>query len=79
MSKARKMGYITNEEYAKTVSPSFLHEEEKIPPGYEQINDNLFARKDNRFLVFNKNAIEDWPPKPSTKINDIKSYSMTGV
>ena len=22
---------------------------------------------------------EDWPPKPSTKINDIKSYSMTGV
>lgn len=46
----------------------------KIPRGYEQINDDLYARKDNRFMVFNGVGLEnDWPPKPISKINSLSS------
>ena len=40
-----------------------LEEVNNIPPGFEQINDDLFARKDNRFMVFNRVGIDEWPPR----------------
>jgi hypothetical protein len=49
--------------------------------GFEQINDNLFARKENRFLVFNDAGLSEWPPESETKlgsiINDINLVRST--
>ncbi len=69
MTKAKMMG-LKKSFNAK--SPALFPNEElkKIPRGYEQINDDLFARKDNRFMVFNGAGLEtSWPPKPSSKIS----------
>ena len=40
-----------------------------IPSGFEQINEDLFARKDNKFMVFNGAGVDSWtsPPQPVTK------------
>ena len=47
-----------------------LEVKKKFPNGYEQINDDLFARKDNRFMVFNGVGVENkWPPKPKSKMS----------
>jgi len=54
-----------------TSSPSLFSEmkQSHIPEGFEQINEDLYARKDNRFLVFNSPCLGVWPPNPVTKIN----------
>jgi len=40
-----------------------------IPSGFEQINEDLYARKDNKFMVFNGAGVDSWstPPQPVTK------------
>ena len=45
------------------------HSQRPIPAGFEQINEDLFARKDNKFMVFNGSAVDSWksPPQPVTK------------
>ncbi len=55
-------------------SPSSLIEfrsQQPIPNGFEQINEGLFARKDNKFMVFNWAGVDSWtsPPQPVTKKN----------
>lgn len=52
----------------------FTHDEvSNIPSGFEQINEDLFARKDNRFMVFNRVGINDvWPPTSKTKVGGIE-------
>jgi hypothetical protein len=46
-----------------------FHTPRPIPTGFEQINEDLFARKDNKFMVFNGAAVDSWksPPQPETK------------
>ncbi|KAI2489210.1 hypothetical protein MHU86_25387 [Fragilaria crotonensis] len=40
-----------------------------VPAGFEQINDDLFARKDNKFMVFNGAGVDNWHgTEPVTKI-----------
>jgi hypothetical protein len=41
----------------------------EVPPGFEQINEDLYARKDNKFMVFNGAGVQSWknPPQPVTK------------
>jgi hypothetical protein len=61
-------------------TPLFLDSQVSTPSGFEQINEDLFARKDNRFLVFNGAGVEsaDWPPKSHTRIlqtDDIRILS----
>ena len=45
-----------------------LHTQRPIS-GFEQINEDLFARKDNKFMVFNSAGVDSWssPPQPVTK------------
>ena len=55
-------------------SPSSLMEfrtQRPTPNGFEQINEDLFARKDNKFMVFNWAGVDSWksPPQPVTKKN----------
>jgi len=46
-----------------------FHTQRPIPAGFEQINEDLFARKDNKFMVFNGAGVDSWksPPQPVTK------------
>jgi hypothetical protein len=40
----------------------------EVPAGFEQINDDLFARKDNKFMVFNGAGVDAWHgTEPITK------------
>jgi hypothetical protein len=41
----------------------------QVPPGFEQINEDLYARKDNKFMVFNGAGVMSWqnPPEALTK------------
>jgi hypothetical protein len=59
----RKKSYISQIEF-HTQRP--IH---PIPSGFEQINEDLFARKDNKFMVFNGAGVDSWksPPQPMTK------------
>ncbi len=71
MQKASLMGTASKLDHTSQSSFFFpLEDKKKIPNGYEQINDDLFARKDNRFMVFNGVGVEtNWPPKPKSKIS----------
>ena len=74
MQKAEILGIeIQQSSSSNKDPPALFHHDEvrKIIPGFEQINENLFARKYNRFMVFNRIDIESWPPKSKTKIGGI--------
>eukprot|EP00957_Ditylum_brightwellii_P113701 8669251-Ditylum_brightwellii.AAC.1 len=46
-----------------------------VPPGFEQINEDLYARRDNKFMVFNGTGVDFWNgaiPCPITKIHSIE-------
>ena len=43
--------------------------ERKVPPGFEQVNDSMFARKENKFMVFNGAGVDSWRgTAPVTKV-----------
>jgi hypothetical protein len=71
--KARMIGIdIGTDLRSNNTSNSFRrHGNNEILHGFEQINDNLFARKDNRFLVFNDAGLSDWPPESKTRLGGI--------
>merc|ERR1719491_2780966 len=75
MARAKKMGFPVSKRGNTTNKSAslFLHREDRdIPTGFEQINDDLYARKDNRFIVFNGAGITQWPPKSLTKVHAIE-------
>lgn len=44
----------------------------EVPPGFEMINEDFFARKDNKFMVFNGPGVDSWRgTDPETKIAGI--------
>mmetsp|Transcript_41443 Transcript_41443/g.125485 ORF Transcript_41443/g.125485 Transcript_41443/m.125485 type:complete len:651 (-) Transcript_41443:39-1991(-) len=53
----------------------FSYESRKgIPTGFEQINEDLYARKENRFMVMNGSSLDNWQskPKPKTKVHRLE-------
>lgn len=72
--KARMIGIDIGSGFtSKGTSPTLFrrHGQHGIMNGFEQINDNLFARKDNRFMVFNDAGLSDWPPYSQTRLGSI--------
>jgi len=60
----------SHHKYIVSQFPSFLSAQSHIKPGFEQINDDLYARNDNKFLVLNGAAVESWTgSQPLTKLN----------
>ena len=46
-----------------------MHQRRSVPPFFEQINDGMFARKDNKFMVFNEAGADSWHGvEPETRI-----------
>jgi len=75
--RASKKGIsiTSHEELARTRSrPLFQFEcRRPVPAGFEMINTNLFARKENQFMVFNGPGVDSWDGAiPMTKISGIE-------
>jgi hypothetical protein len=62
--KAAREGILipSSSEIEKWKSPPLFSFERKggIPAGFEQINEDLFARKDNKFMVLNGAGVDSW-------------------
>lgn len=55
--------------------PLFQSERRKaVPAGFEMINEDMFASKDNKFMVFNGAGVDSWRgTTPITKISGIEN------
>ena len=64
VEKAAKMGISIRSQAAYTRSrlpPLFSPEQVgRLPEGFEQINEDLFARRENKFMVLNGPGVETW-------------------
>ena len=75
VKKAARLG-IAIEPYNGKLSDSSpsivkLDPMHEIPSGFEQINEDLYSRADNKFMVFNGAGVESWSGNHSiTKISD---------
>jgi len=65
----------SHEELSRTSSrPLFQFERRRpVPAGFEMINEDLFSRKENKFMVFNGPGVGSWTgATPVTKISGIE-------
>jgi hypothetical protein len=74
VEKAARMGVpiVPHAEVMKCKSPPLFQFERqrKVPAGFEQINEDMFARKDNKFMVFNGAGVDSWKgSNPLTKVS----------
>jgi hypothetical protein len=59
--------------------PLFQFERRKeVPAGFEMINEDMFARKDNKFMVLNGTGVDSWrgTGSPVTKISGIEKMLL---
>lgn len=78
--KANRLGIpiLPHQEIA-TFEPLFQREIRRpVRPGFEQINEDMFARKDNKFMVFNGVGMDSWNgTQPVTKISPVEEILLT--
>jgi hypothetical protein len=82
VKKASRLGIpvIPREELAKSAfTPLYgFSRRRKLPPGFEQINEDMFARKDNKFMVFNGAGVDSWHgTQPVTKVSLLENILLT--
>lgn len=82
LKKASRLGIsiIPKKDYiSEEVAPIYPSERRFISPeGFEQINDDLFARKDNKFMVFNGAGVDSWKGTlPITKLSHSESIILS--
>lgn len=54
----------------------------KVPPGFEQINEDMFARKDNKFMVFNGAGVDSWKGNgadPVTRVSKMEDDLLVAL
>jgi hypothetical protein len=81
VKKASRLGIpvIPREELAKSAfKPMYSFSRRRaLPPGFEQINEDMFARKDNKFMVFNGAGVDSWHgTQPVTKISNAEDLLL---
>ena len=74
VTKAAKVDVtiIPHSEVVQSKAPPLFEfgRQRPVPPDFEQINEDLYARKDNHFMVFNSAGIDSWNgTEPITKIS----------
>ena len=84
VKKAARLGIsITpHEGGAMPATPSLyqLDERHDVPAGFEQINEDMFARKDNRFMVFNGAGVDSYSwtgAQPITKMSQAEDILLS--
>jgi hypothetical protein len=61
-----------HETHIPTQYPTFLSAASHVKPGFEQINEDMYARNDNKFLVLNGAGVECWTgSQPVTKLGGL--------
>ena len=64
VEKAAKLGIsVARDSESKRTSIPALYERERrhiAPDGFEQINEDLYSRKDNKYMVFNGAGVASW-------------------
>lgn len=86
VNKANHLGVpvTPHSELAKERHVPLFHFERRrsLPPGFEQINEEMFARKDNKFMVFNWAGVQDFASsgtRPVTKISHVEDILLTTI
>lgn len=81
VKKAQRLGIpVLHSEISKArYSPLFKFERRRrVPEGFEQINEDMFARKDNKFMVFNGAGVDSWHgTQPLTKTSHVDNILKT--
>ena len=77
VSKAAKKGVqiTSHKELEKARSQPLFQFQRKqtVPAGFEMINEDMFSRKDNKFMVFNGPGVDSWTgTQPVTKTSGIE-------
>ena len=80
VARASKKGIsiTSHDELARTRSqPLFQFERRRsVPTGFEMINEDMFSRKENKFMVFNGPGVDSWSvgtaTNPVTKMSGIE-------
>lgn len=81
INKAAKLGIpiASHADGLKSKSPPLFQFERRkpIPEGFEMINEDMFARKDNKFMVFNGAGVDSWSgTTPVTKTAGIETMLL---
>jgi hypothetical protein len=79
VTRAARLGIpITSHSELMKSQPLFQFERRKaVPAGFEMINEDMFARKDNKFMVLNGAGVDSWHgTAPITKISGIESMLL---
>jgi hypothetical protein len=76
VTRAKRLGIpiTSHADLIKSKSqPLFQFQQRKgVPSGFEMINEDFFARKDNKFMVFNGAGVDSWKgTEPVTKTTGI--------
>ena len=74
--RAKRLGIpiTSHSELVDSRNQSLFHfsKKKEIPAGFEMINEDFFARKDNKFMVFNGAGVDSWHgTEPVTKISGV--------
>jgi hypothetical protein len=75
VAKAARKGIdiTSHEDLSKSQSLFGFGRLHAVPPGFEMINEDMFSRKDNKFMVFNGPGVDSWSGNsPMTKISGIE-------
>jgi hypothetical protein len=78
--KANRLGIPVTPHEEITSSPPLFHSDRRrnVALGFEQINEDMFARKDNKFMVFNGAGMDSWNgTQPVTKIAHVEGILLT--
>ena len=81
VARAAKLGYHipSHSDLIKSRVPPLFPSKRRstVPAGFEMINEDMFARKDNKFMVFNGAGIDSWNGKaPVTKASGLESMLL---
>ena len=81
VSRAARVGIpiASHVDFIKSKSPPLFQFEQRrsVPGGFEMINEDMFARKDNKFMVFNGSGVDSWKgTAPVTKTTGIESMLL---
>lgn len=84
VEKAGRLGiHITPHEIREAAVPPPLYHSDRrdeVSVGFEQINEDMFSRSDNKFMVFNSAGVDSWSgTTPVTKISHVEDIIRSTI
>lgn len=84
VDKAAHFGFVVtpNEQRRASILPPLFnsYQQQSMSPEFEQINEDMYSRKENKFMVFNGAGVESWSGTQSiTKTCHVPILSDEGI